>query len=166
MDRMSYYRRTWSVTKDARKAETTALSAENTTNFKRIANWGENERMKGHLKKTLLKHSPGFKRRRDKRQQHAAPSEKPLPKMKADKKNGTQNEKVGKRMETALLIKPKEGKTFTEILSEDRYRIVPKDSGAEVSYIRKRKTKGGGVLIKLDPRTTGKDTFCERSKCY
>lgn len=100
--------------------------------------------------------------KRDNRQQHAGSSERPLPKVKADTKDGAPKEKVGRRRGTrppALLIKPTKRKTFAKVLSEIRYKIMPEDNGTEVSSIRK--TKFGGVLVELCLRTTNKVTFCE-----
>lgn len=54
------------------------------------------ERKKTHLKKTSLQK----KAKRDKKQQHAASSKKPLHKSKADTNDGTPKEKVGKRKRT------------------------------------------------------------------
>ncbi|CAD7080718.1 unnamed protein product [Hermetia illucens] len=78
-----------------------------------------------------------------------------------DTKDGAPQEKVGRRRRTrppALLIKLTEGKTFPDVFSEIRYKIKS-DSGAEMSSIRK--TKGGGGLVELGPRTTNKATLCE-----
>ena len=174
LDRISYYRRTWKVRQNPQEAETTALPEENTTSTKRIADsplqseLGKKRKEEGTSEgdfTQVLSRAEKKKAKRIKRQQHVAPSEKPLPKTKADTKDGVPKEKVGRRRRTrppALLIKPTEGKTFAEVLSEIRYKIKPEDNGAEVSSIRK--TKGGGVLVELGPKTINKVTFCEAVK--
>ncbi|CAD7087787.1 unnamed protein product [Hermetia illucens] len=144
LDRISYYRRAWKVRQNLQEAETRTSEGD----FTHVLSRAEKKKAK-----------------RIKRQQHVAPLEKPLSKTKADTKDGVPKQKVGRRRRTrppALLIKPAAGKTFAEVLSEIRYKIKPEDNGAEVSSIRK--TKGGGVLVELGPKTINKVTFCEAVK--
>lgn len=50
----------------------------------------------------------------------------------------------------ALLIKSSEGKTLAYVLSEILYQIKPKESGAELSCIRK--TEVDGVPVELSTK--------------
>lgn len=68
----------------------------------------------------------------------------------------------------ALFIRPMEGKTFTEVLDEIRYKIRPVDREA-ITFHMKNGT--GKILIELDLKTTRgylkgrlKSTLCSLSE--
>lgn len=60
-------------------------------------------------------------------------------------------QKRRKTRPSALLIKPTEGKTFSEVLNKIRYKMKPEDNGAGVSCIHTWKTVGGGLIVELGP---------------
>ena len=59
----------------------------------------------------------------------------------------------------ALLIKPAEGKTFAEVLTQVRRDANPASTGTEIRSIRR--TRSEDVLLELGSKTTNKEGFCE-----
>ena len=174
LDRISFYRRTWRAAEDDCRAETVALPAENAACVKRTADSPlqselgkkrkEDDVPEGDFIEVVSK-AQKKKAKKDKKKQRTPSPETRLSKNKEAANPKPVAEKTRKRRRTrpsALLIKPTEGKTFAEVLSEIRYRMKPEENGAEVSSIRK--TRSGGVLVELGPKTTNKSTFCEAVK--
>lgn len=59
----------------------------------------------------------------------------------------------------ALLIKPTEGKTYAEVLSEIRSKVNPEDTGTDVRSIRQTRT--GEVLLELGNTSKNKSAFSD-----
>lgn len=78
-----------------------------------------------------------------------------------EQKKETQRTNVflGKARPQAILIKPKEGKIFTEVLKTMKENTSPESCEAKVKTIRK--TRNGWILVKLDKKTTNKERFSE-----
>jgi hypothetical protein len=63
------------------------------------------------------------------------------------KKKGKPSRKSLKKRPDALLIKPSEGKSYADVLSEIRQKVKPEEKGAVIKALRK--TRAGDLLIEL-----------------
>lgn len=90
------------------------------------------------------------------------PEEKKTLTKKRQPKKSTQKNSLGKPRPEAILVKPKEGKTFADVLRSMRERTTPEDCDAKVKSVRK--TKNGEILVELDKGTKDQEKFSETLK--
>lgn len=83
--------------------------------------------------------------------------------MESERKEKTEKKakQIKPRLE-AILIKPSEGKSYSEILRELRQKVKPEDTETEVRTIRQ--TRSGGVLVELGKNCKNKEEFTSKVK--
>lgn len=69
---------------------------------------------------------------------------------------------LGKYRPDAILVRPKEGKTFSEVLRAMKEETTPEECEAKVKMVRK--TRNGEILVELDKQTKNQEKFSETLK--
>lgn len=84
-----------------------------------------------------------------------------------NRQNHNKNEKLKKKIQrktrsNALLIKPKEGKSYAEVLGEIRQKANPEELHTEIKIVRQ--TRAGDILLEFGQNTKDQDEFNNKLK--
>lgn len=93
--------------------------------------------------------------KRKKRQKNASQTAKK--KQEEEPKEKPRKKRSSKQRPDALLVKPSEGKSYADVLSEIREKVKPEEKGAVIKTLRK--TRAGDLLIELGQSSESKSDF-------